>query len=548
MGYGHRKDNKDEKGMFPEVFIKRYKKENIEKRNSKRGIFKVVKLLVGRPNKNKNNLKYKESKESKESKENGTENSSKIKSETIKTPTLVIATHDFTAKKTNQLSIKKDDILMVTNWNGGSKGWVYGHRKDHKKEKGMFPEVFIKICKDENIEKHHVKSKISPRNKIKFDKKVNTFRNRNIMTIENKKLKIFINRRNLFFDAYNQIIHKSPQDLKKKLFIIYKGEEGVDAGGLLRDFFYQISREIGNPNYSLFQYSNTNSYELEINPMSGINPEHLNYFKFIGRIMGMAILHQQYLSVNFTLLFYKKLLNKSLELSDMEFIDPEINKNIKWLQENDGAENSFLNFTLNTEDCFGNHKTIDLIPNGANIDVTDSNKNEYINLVIEYKLNDTNDKEQLEALKEGFYEIIPKDINETFNELDLKYLISGFNEINVDDWKNNTDYEGYKKTDITVVYFWRCVREFNNENRTKLLLFATGNSQIPVTGFKDLQGSGRIQHFKLKRLISSDIENTLPISHTCFNCIDLPPYVNYTALKQKLLLAISEGMGSFLLR
>jgi len=66
--------------------------------------------------------------------------------------------------------------------------------------------------------------------------------------------------------------------------------------------------------------------------MSSINPEHLNYFKFIGRIMGLAIYHKQYLSVNFTLLFYKKLLNKPLDFSDMELIDPEVYKNIKWLQ------------------------------------------------------------------------------------------------------------------------------------------------------------------------------------------------------------------------
>jgi len=98
-----------------------------------------------------------------------------------------------------------------------------------------------------------------------------------------------------------------------------------------RDFFYQISKEIGNPNYSLFQYSNTNSYELEINPMSSINPEHLNYFKFIGRIMGLAIYHRQYLSVNFNFLFYKKLLDKPLDFSDMESVDPEVYKNIKWL-------------------------------------------------------------------------------------------------------------------------------------------------------------------------------------------------------------------------
>jgi len=65
--------------------------------------------------------------------------------------------------------------------------------------------------------------------------------------------------------------------------------------------------------------------------MSSINSEHLNYFKFIGRIIGLAIFHKQYLPVNFTFLFYKKLLNKPHEFSDMELIDPELCKNIKWL-------------------------------------------------------------------------------------------------------------------------------------------------------------------------------------------------------------------------
>jgi len=66
--------------------------------------------------------------------------------------------------------------------------------------------------------------------------------------------------------------------------------------------------------------------------MSTINSKHLNYFKFIGRIIGLAIFNEQYLSVSFTILFYKKLLNKPLELSDLEYIDPEVYKNIKWLQ------------------------------------------------------------------------------------------------------------------------------------------------------------------------------------------------------------------------
>jgi len=90
---------------------------------------------------------------------------------------------------------------------------------------------------------------------------------------------------------------------------------------------------IGNPNYSLFQYANENSYELKINSKSGLaDPDHLKYFKFVGRIIGLAIYHGVYLSISFNLSFYKRLLNIPLEYSDLEHDDPKIYKNINWLK------------------------------------------------------------------------------------------------------------------------------------------------------------------------------------------------------------------------
>ncbi|ORX83123.1 hypothetical protein BCR32DRAFT_153245 [Anaeromyces robustus] len=128
-------------------------------------------------------------------------------------------------------------------------------------------------------------------------------------------------------------MHKSAKELKKKIKIKYIGENGLDAGGLLRDFFYQISKEIVNPNYLFFKYTNDKSYELNINPISGLNePNHLKYFKFIGRIMGLALLHNQFLSVNFSYIFYKKLLSRNLSFKDLIFLDPELYKNLNWLK------------------------------------------------------------------------------------------------------------------------------------------------------------------------------------------------------------------------
>ncbi|ORX83127.1 HECT-domain-containing protein, partial [Anaeromyces robustus] len=298
-----------------------------------------------------------------------------------------------------------------------------------------------------------------------------------------------------------------------------------------------------NPNYSLFKYTNDKLYELNINPMSGfVEPNHLEYFRFVGRIMGLALIHNQYLSVNFSFIVYKKLLNKNLCITDLIFVDPELYKNLNWLKNNDGADLLFLTFGINEKDSFDNPKYVELKPNGSNIAVTDSNKDEYIDLVIKYKLNNGNDKEQFKALKEGFYEIVPKKINKILNEFDLKFLLIGTNEIDIEDWKNNTEYEGYNENDITIINFWKCVNSFNQEDRIKLLIFATGNSQIPTTGFKDLQGNGNIQHFKLNKYGKT---NELPKSHTCFNCIDLPPYKSYDQLKEKLSIAISEGIDEF---
>jgi hypothetical protein len=86
------------------------------------------------------------------------------------------------------------------------------------------------------------------------------------------------------------------------------------------------------------------------------------------------------------------------------------------------------------------------------------------------------------------------------------------------------------------------VNELSKEEKSLLLIFATGTSQIPATGFKDLQGNGEIECFKIKRVGN---EKDLPVSHTCFNRIDLPPYSSYTMLKQKMMKATTEGITGF---
>ena len=86
-----------------------------------------------------------------------------------------------------------------------------------------------------------------------------------------------------------------------------------------------------NPFYCLFEYAAHDTYTLQINPHSAINPDHLDYFRFIGRVMGMAILHQRFLDAFFVGSFYKMILKKKVTVEDMEGIDADIHRSLKWM-------------------------------------------------------------------------------------------------------------------------------------------------------------------------------------------------------------------------
>ena len=99
-----------------------------------------------------------------------------------------------------------------------------------------------------------------------------------------------------------------------------------------REFFFLLSHQMFNPFYCLFEYSAHDNYTLQINPHSGINPEHLNYFKFIGRVVGLAIFHRRFLDAFFIGAFYKMILRKKVILADMEGVDAEIHKSLSYIR------------------------------------------------------------------------------------------------------------------------------------------------------------------------------------------------------------------------
>jgi len=371
-----------------------------------------------------------------------------------------------------------------------------------------------------------------PQYKRDFRRKLIYFRSQPALRSNTGQCHIKVSRDNIFEGSFTEIMRQSPTDLKKRLMVKFEGEEGLDYGGLSREFFFLLSHEMFNPFYCLFEYSAHDNYTLQINPNSGVNPEHLNYFKFIGRVVGLGIFHRRFLDAYFISSFYKMILKKKITLSDLESVDAGLHRGLTWMLENDITDIIEDTFSI-TEEHFGEVVTVDLKENGHNIEVTEENKKDYVDLVTEYRIS-RRVSEQFEAFMSGFNELIPQELISVFDERELELLIGGMSEIDVDDWQKHTDYRGYNPSDEVVEWFWKIVRSWPAERKARLLQFTTGTSRIPVNGFKDLQGSDGPRRFTIEK--AGEITQ-LPKSHTCFNRIDLPAYKSYDTLEQKLTLA-----------
>ncbi|WVO14667.1 hypothetical protein L204_102304 [Cryptococcus depauperatus] len=399
---------------------------------------------------------------------------------------------------------------------------------DHNTRTTTWDDPRLPSSLDENV----------PQYKRDFRRKLVYFRNQPVMKLHVGQCHINVSRQNIFEASFSEIMRQKPEDLKKRLMVKFEGEDGLDYGGLSREFFFLLSHEMFNPFYGLFEYSAHDNYTIQINPTSGINPEHLEYFKFIGRVIGLAICQRRFLDAYFIPSFYKMILGKEVTLQDMEGVDAGLYRGLTWMLENNITDVIEDTFSM-TEEHFGQMVTIDLKPGGREIDVTEENKKEYVDLVTEYRIT-KRVSQQFNAFMSGFEEIIPRDLIDIFDERELELLIGGMSEIDVDDWQKHTDYRGYTPKDDVVEWFWKIVRTWPDEKKSRLLQFTTGTSRIPINGFKDLQGSDGPRRFTIEK--AGEV-NQLPKAHTCFNRIDLPDYASYEALENKLTIAVEETLG-----
>lgn len=337
------------------------------------------------------------------------------------------------------------------------------------------------------------------------------------------------------FDKLAEADLKHPIEIT---FIDQFGEQemGIDGGGVFKEFFTDLSKEVFDSDRGLWLANKKN----ELYPNHGsyaTQPHSLNWYRFIGRILGKALYEGILVEVAFAGFFLAKWLGKQSFLDDLASLDPDLYQGLIFLKHYPGnPEELSLNFTIVNEE-FGVTRTIDLKPNGSNVPVTQDNKLEYILRVSHYRLT-KQIKEQSSAFFEGLSDMIDPKWLRMFNQQELQVLLGGVNTpVDINDLRQNTNYGGlYDDQEPTIVAFWKVVEGFDTEQRQALLRFVTSVGRPPLLGF-----SGLIPKFCIRD--AGGDENRLPTSSTCMNLLKLPRYKSERVLRKKLLQALYSGAG-----
>lgn len=364
-----------------------------------------------------------------------------------------------------------------------------------------------------------------------FRKKMKDKINRNFTT----ELNIDMN--NLFSTSFISLKNKNPEQLLRPIYINLTNSRVIDQGGVRREWFTKLAKEIFNQNYALFDSSEKNkSYQPSNN--SYIHPNHLEYFEFAGKFIARALIEGICIDAHLTTSFCKQILHRQPNLKDLEDVDEDLYRSNTWILEND-VEPLELMFEIDTNE-FGECKTIELKENGSQIKVTNENKKEFValhtNYILEKKI-----KQQIQAFCKGFDSLIPHDEIRFFTPNELDLLICGIPEIDVNDLIQHIEFEHpYNNETPVVKFFISAISKWDNEELAKLLMFMTGSSKLGVNGFREFC---EMTNNPLKIAAGGKITH-LPQSHTCSNTLDLPQYESEEELNIKLHKAI-ELCGTF---
>lgn len=359
----------------------------------------------------------------------------------------------------------------------------------------------------------------------------------------------------------SEVVGSGSNDIKKGLRINFIGEEGIDAGGLRKEWFLSLVREIFDPNHGLFVYDEDSQY-CYFNPYCFESSEQ---FFLVGVLLGLAIYNSTILDIALPPFVFKKLMasapttgdkltstpkvTASYTLEDLAEFRPILAKGLRQLLEYDGdvQETFCRDFVIET-DRYGETIQTPLCPNGHRRPVTNANRREFVDSYIRYTL-DTAVTRQYEPFKRGFFTVCAGNALSLFRPEEIELLVRGSDEpLDVTSLKAVATYENWPKTAGTteehaqIVWFWEFFQRVTPSDQRKVLSFITGSDRIPAMGATSLNIKLQLLRDKEAEEFGRETER-FPIARTCFNTLGLYQYRSKEKLEAKLWTAVQESEG-----
>ncbi|KAG5497860.1 hypothetical protein GH5_02652 [Leishmania sp. Ghana 2012 LV757] len=355
-----------------------------------------------------------------------------------------------------------------------------------------------------------------------------------------------VQRGRTFVDAFD-LFHDNPLS-NDMLNIRFVADDGtLEAGygrGVYRECIVSLCKEGFAAEYGLFrQTPDGYVYPNSFSALATSDPQHLLKIRFLGAMVGRALRDGVLQDVPFALHFRNAILGRRNTLSNLKNFDAELYHQLMSLTQLSEEELEAVGLTfVYTVNALGITEEVELIPGGAQMDVTPRNCLFYVHLVADFKLN-REAAEQTRAFCLGLRSVIDTNRLRLFDSNEVGKLFSGdeTGQIDLEDWKQNTVYDKPEDVDAPQVrLFWDVVESLTREQQRQLLKFATSMTRPPLLGFRFLAPP-----FKLQLLATNASgPDHLPSAATCFSTLKLPPYRDYATARAKIVAAIEET-GTF---
>jgi len=270
-----------------------------------------------------------------------------------------------------------------------------------------------------------------------------------------------------------------------------------------------------------------------VNPGSATATQH-DMFRFLGKLMGVAIRTRQYMALNVAPMIWDLLVGSRVRREDLVGIDEMLVQSLDKIRniEAEGiSEDMFSAVVMETFTTLStDNRSVELKPNGAYVDVEFQNRHEFCDLVENYRLHEFD--AQVRSVRQGLAAVVPTSLLALFTGQELETMICGHPDISIDLLESVTEYSSCASSDPHVKHFWRVMREFNQEERAAFLRFTWGRSRLP------LNAASFSQRFKLMGFGRSPPDAYYPVAHTCFFQLELPRYSTYEIMREKIRYAI----------